>query len=140
MENSTYTGATLTVVAKAWIAKKTRKAAGEYILAKAQVSKRKRWANAAKAVKAGDELRMAAYAAEGDAAKAAWAEVRKAETPAEPKAAPKPKAATKPAPKRTTKPKASPTNDIDALVAQVSGFDEAAMAAFTQALLAAKRG
>lgn len=134
MENSTYTGATLTVVAKAWIAKKTRKAAGEYILAKAQVSKRKRWANAAKAVKAGDELRMAAYAAEGDAAKAAWAEVRKAETPAEPKAA------AKPAPKRTTKPKASPTNDIDALVAQVSGFDEAAMAAFTQALLAAKRG
>lgn len=134
MENSTYTGATLTVVAKAWIAKKTRKAAGEYILAKAQLSKRKRWANAAKAVKAGDELRMAAYAAEGDAAKAAWAEVRKAETPAEPKAA------AKPAPKRTTKPKASPTNDIDALVAQVSGFDEAAMAAFTQALLAAKRG
>lgn len=134
MENSTYTGATLTVVAKAWIAKKTRKAAGEYILAKAQVSKRKRWANAAKAVKAGDELRMAAYAAEGDAARAAWAEVRKAETPAEPKAA------AKPAPKRTTKPKASPTNDIDALVAQVSGFDEAAMAAFTQALLAAKRG
>lgn len=134
MENSTYTGATLTVVAKAWIAKKTRKAAGEYILAKAQVSKRKRWANAAKAVKAGDELRMAAYAAEGDAAKAAWAEVRKAETPA------KPKAAAKPAPKRTTKPKASPINDIDALVAQVSGFDEAAMAAFTQALLAAKRG
>lgn len=134
MENSTYTGATLTTVATAWLAPKTRKAAGEYILAKAQVSKRKRWANAAKAVKAGDELRMAAYAATGDEAKAKWADVRKADAPA------KPKAAAKPAPKRTTKPKASPTNDIDALVAQVSGFDEAAMAAFTQALLAAKRG
>jgi hypothetical protein len=134
MENSKYAGATLTTVATAWLAPKTRKAAGEYILAKAQVSKRKRWANAAKAVKAGDELRMAAYAATGDEAKAKWADVRKADAPA------KPKAAAKPAPKRTTKPKASPTNDIDALVAQVSGFDEAAMAAFTQALLAAKRG
>lgn len=138
MENSTYAGATLTTVANAWLAPKTRKAAGEYILAKAQVSKRKRWANAAKAVKAGDELRMAAYAATGDEAKAKWADVRKADAPAKPKAAAKPKA--KPAPKRTAKPKASNAPDIDALVDMVSGFDEVAMAAFTQALLAAKRG
>jgi hypothetical protein len=138
MENSKYASATLTTVATAWLAPKTRKAAGEYILAKAQVSKRKRWANAAKAVKAGDELRMAAYAATGDEAKAKWADVRKADAPAKPKAAAKPKA--KPAPKRTAKPKASDTPDINALVDMVSGFDEVAMAAFTQALLAAKRG
>ena len=138
MENSTYAGATLTTVATAWLAPKTRKAAGEYILAKAQVSKRKRWANAAKAVKAGDELRMAAYAATGDEAKAKWADVRKADAPAKPKASAKAKA--KPAPKRTAKPKASTAPDINALVDMVSGFDEVAMAAFTQALLAAKRG
>ena len=90
---TTYTGKSLTVVAQAWANKKTRKAAQAYLVEKAATSKRKRWANAAKAAQAGDELRMAAYAAEGrEATSAAWSAVAKAAKPA-PKAQAKAKTA-----------------------------------------------
>lgn len=135
---NTYAGQTLTTVATAWLAPKTRKAAGEYILAKAQTSKRKRWQNAAKAVTAGDELRMRAYAATGDDAKAAWADVRKADAPVEAKPQPKAKTTTKrktPA-RKTAQPKAA--NDLQGMVDAIAGLDDAAMAAFTAALLDAR--
>lgn len=107
---TTYTGKSLTVVAQAWANKKTRKAAQAYLVEKAATSKRKRWANAAKAAQAGDELRMAAYAAEGrDATKAAWSAVAKAGT-----AAPKAEAKAKTAKAATVK--------TDELAAKLAAF------------------
>jgi len=128
-----FAGSTLTQVANGYLVAKTRKEALAYLSAKAEVTKRKRWINAAKAAAAGDDLRMAAYAAEGrEATNAAWAAV-----PREPKAdvtpiKPKAKA------KAVAKPKANPSA-MDALTAQVLALDEAAFTAFTTKLIAAKR-
>jgi len=130
-----FAGSTLTQVANGYLVAKTRKEALAYLSAKAEVTKRKRWINAAKAAAAGDDLRMAAYAAEGrEATNAAWAAV-----PREPKAdvTPiKPKAKAKA--KAVAKPKANPSA-MDALTAQVLALDEAAFTAFTTKLIAAKR-
>lgn len=132
-----FAGSTLTQVANGYLVAKTRKEALAYLSAKAEVTKRKRWINAAKAAAAGDEPRMAAYAAEGsEATRAAWAAVPrtdakpKASTPAKPKAKSKAKA--------PAKPKANPSA-MDALTEQVLALDEAAFTAFTSALIAAKR-
>jgi len=130
-----FAGSTLTQVANGYLVAKTRKEALAYLSAKAEVTKRKRWINAAKAAAAGDDLRMAAYAAEGrEATNAAWAAV-----PREPKAdvTPiKPKAKAKA--KAVAKPKANPSA-MDALTEQVLALDEAAFAAFTRGLASAKR-
>ena len=130
-----FAGSTLTQVANGYLVAKTRKEALAYLSAKASVTKRKRWINAAKAAAAGDDLRMAAYAAEGrEATNAAWAAV-----PREPKAdvTPiKPKAKAKA--KAVAKPKANPSA-MDALTEQVLALDEAAFTSFTAALIAAKR-
>jgi hypothetical protein len=130
-----FAGSTLTQVANGYLVAKTRKEALAYLSAKAEVTKRKRWINAAKAAAAGDDLRMAAYAAEGrEATNAAWAAV-----PREPKAdvTPiKPKAKAKA--KAVAKPKANPSA-MDALTEQVLALDEAAFTSFTAALIAAKR-
>lgn len=130
-----FAGSTLTQVANGYLVAKTRKEALAYLAAKALVTKRKRWINAAKAAAAGDDLRMAAYAAEGrEATNAAWAAV-----PREPKAdvTPiKPKAKAKA--KAVAKPKANPSA-MDALTEQVLALDEAAFAAFTRGLAKAKR-
>jgi len=151
-----FAGCTLTQVANGYLVAKTRKEALAYLAAKASVTKRKRWINAAKAAAAGDDLRMAAYAAEGrEATNAAWAAV-----PREPKAdvTPiKPKARTKKPTKeqrliaevelevgradrlaREAKAKANPSA-MDALTEQVLALDEAAFAAFTRGLANAKR-
>ena len=132
-----FAGSTLTQVANGYLVAKTRKEALAYLSAKAEVTKRKRWINAAKAAAAGDDLRMAAYAAEGrEATNAAWAAV-----PREPKAdvTPiKPKAKAKAKAKAVAKPKANPSA-MDALTEQVLALDEAAFAAFTRGLAKAKR-
>lgn len=137
LETNQFAGSTLTQVAKGYLVAKTRKDALAYLSAKAEVTKRKRWLNAHKAALAGDDLRMAAYAAEGrEATSAAWAAVPradakpKASTPAKPKAKAKAKA--------PAKPKANPSA-MDALTEQVLALDEAAFTAFTTALIEAKR-
>lgn len=131
-----YAGSTLADVAKGYATKSKRKAAIEYITAKAVVSKRKRWSNAAKAANAGDDLRMAAYAAVGkDDRNAAWAAVSAANADAEPKAPAKskPKAS-----KPKSQPKADAQNSLDALAEQLVALDDAAFTAFTHKLLALK--
>tara|TARA_B100001057_G_scaffold501169_1_gene621504 strand:- start:11292 stop:11756 length:465 start_codon:yes stop_codon:yes gene_type:complete len=140
IDANAYAGSTLADVAKGYATKSKRKAAIEYITAKAVVSKRKRWSNAAKAANAGDDLRMAAYAAVGKADRnAAWAAVTAANTDAEPKAPTKAKATAKPkASKPKAQPKADAQNGLDALAEQLVALDDAAFTAFTHKLLALK--
>jgi hypothetical protein len=112
----------------------TRKKLTAEVLARADVSKRKRWANLAKAMADGDLARVAAYAAEGEAKREAWAAVRAANAPAKPKASAKPKR------KSASKPKAdAPKADPNALVAQLAGLDDVAFAAFFDALVKARQ-
>ena len=108
----------------------TRKKITAEVVARASVSKRKRWANLAKAMTDGDNARVAAYAAEGEAKREAWAAVRAANAPAKPKAQPKRKAPAKAKPEAPSNP--------NALVAQLAGLDDAAFAAFFDALVAAR--
>ena len=110
----------------------TRKKLTTEVLARADVSKRKRWANLAKAMADGDLARVAAYAAEGEAKREAWAAVRAANAPAKPKASAKRKSAPKP---KADAPKADP----NALVAQLAGLDDVAFAAFFDALVKARQ-
>ena len=137
IDANAFAGSTLTDVAKGYATKSKRKAAIEYITAKAVVSKRKRWSNAAKAANAGDDLRMAAYAAVGKADRnAAWAAVSAANTDAEPEA-PKSKPKSKTS-KPKSQPKADNANGLDALAEQLVALDDAAFTAFTHKLLALK--
>ena len=120
-------GSTLTDVAKGYANAKTRKAAIEYLTAKAAVTKRDRWLNAHKAAVNGDDLRMAAYAAEGrEATNAAWAAVRAAEASAAEPTAPAPKQPPKSKAKKPTAPK---PNGMDALADDLLAMDEAAFTA-----------
>ena len=138
IDANAFAGSTLTDVAKGYATKSKRKAAIEYITAKAVVSKRKRWSNAAKAANAGDDLRMAAYAAVGKADRnAAWAAVSAANTDEEPKAPAKTKSKPK-ASKPKSQPKADNANGLDALAEQLVALDDAAFTAFTHKLLALK--
>lgn len=114
---------------------KGRQAIREDVAARASASKRARWGNLLKAIDAGDAKRIAAYASVGEAKREAWAQVRAEDAPAKPKAsAPKAKAA----PKRTPARKADTKLDPKALVAELAGMDDAAFAAFFNALVAAR--
>lgn len=106
----------------------TRKNLIAEVVARAKVSKRARWGNLAKAMKAGDNARVAAYAAVGKAKREAWNKIRKAEANAKPKAEPK----RKPPAKANTK---SPLTNPNALVAEVAGLDDKAFVAFFDALV-----
>lgn len=139
LETNQFACNTLTQVAQGYFDADRRDDAIAYMTAKADVSPRKRWSNALKAALAGDDARMAAYAAEGrEATNAAWAAVPR--TDAKPKAsAPakaKPKAKAKA--KAPAKPKANPSA-MDVLTEQVLALDEAAFAAFTRGLAISKR-
>jgi len=125
--------------AHAWVHAdaKGRKALTAEIEARASVSKRARWAHMATAAKAGDELRMVAYASLGEAKREAWGSVKARD--AKPKAAPKAKP--KAAAKRTRKPAAKPQAglDVNTLARSLAGMDDAKLAAFFNAVMAARK-
>lgn len=125
-------------LAQAYMGAKTAKAKqaiADEVAARASVSKRLRWGRLADAIANGDELRIAAYAATGEAKSQAWAAVKAAEKPA---------AKAKPAPKRKAKPAAkakanASAPDLSALTATLAGVDDAALAAFFNAVMAARK-
>lgn len=113
---------------------KARSAVREAVAAKAGVSKRKRWASLLAAIDAGDNARVRAFAALGEAKREAWAAVRK---PAK-QAAPKAKAPAKrkaPARKAAKQPEGV---DPNALVKQLASMDDEAFAAFFNAVAQAR--
>lgn len=134
--------------AAAYLSAKTAKAKAEIVSAvveRAKASARKRWGNLAKAMQAGDNARVTAYAASGDAKRDAWKAVRAAApaptlafTAAKPKAATKAKAKAPAKAKPAAKAPAQPALDANTLVAQLAGMDDAAFAAFFNALVAAR--
>ena len=124
--------------AAAWISTKSVQAKKDIhaqVVAKSKTSKRVRWVNLAKAMAEGDNLRVKAYAAIGEAKSQAWAAVKAANAPASAPA--KPKAAPAKA-KAAPKPKADATPDLTAFVKQLASMDEAAQAAFLNAFARAR--
>ena len=131
-------------VAKAWVSE-TAKGRKEVLALALEISKKspkKRWKSLAKAMTENDAARVKAYSLQGDDKKAAFAALR-----AEAKAAEEPKAAKEPkAPKAKAKPKASKAKskakpaplDMDALAAQLANVDNAELAAFFNAVVAAR--
>jgi len=113
----------------------TRKKITAEVVARADVSKRARWANLAKAMTNGDNARVAAYAAQGEAKREAWAAVRAANAPAKPKAQPKAKAKAKAPAKAKSD---APAFDVNAAVNALADMNDAQMAAFFDALVAAR--
>ena len=101
-----------------------------YIAEKAKASGRVRWERLRDAIAAKDTLRVAAYAATGEAKSKAWAAVKAAETPAPKPKASKPKAKAKPAKQ------AEPAGAMDALASALDGMDADALAAFLTAYVA----
>lgn len=95
---STITGVSVPVVAREWIANEGNRAAiTKAVAERASTSKRKRWANLARAMAANDLARITAYAADtAEGRKTAWAAVRAAATPAPKAPKPRAKAAKKP--------------------------------------------
>ena len=121
-------------LAAAYIAAKSAKAKKDIrdeVAARAETSQRLRWGRLLAAIDSGDGLRVAAYAATGEAKSQAWAAVKAAEAPA-PKAKAKAPAKRKPA---AAKPKAQPAPDLSAMAAALAQVDEAALAAFFQQVL-----
>ncbi len=119
--------------AAAWTSTKSAQAKKDIhaqVVAKSKTSKRVRWANLAKAMAEGDNLRVNAYAAIGEAKSQAWAAVKAANAPASAPAKPKAKAA--------PKPKADATPDLNAFAKQLASMDEAAQAAFLNAFARAR--
>ena len=117
--------------AQAYIAAKSAAAKAKlakYIAAKAETSSRVRWERLSDAIAAKDNLRVAAYAATGEAKSKAWAAVKAADAPAKPKAS-KPKAKAKPA-------KQAEAGAMDALASALDGLDADALAAFLTAYVA----
>jgi len=102
------------------------------VVAKSKTSKRVRWTNLGKAMAEGDNLRVAAYAAIGEAKSQAWAAVKAANAPAKPKA-------TKAKAKAAPKPKANATPDINEFAKQLANMDEAMQAAFLTAFAQARK-
>ena len=142
MTTTTTTNPSVRDYARAYAAAKpeARSAIVTAVAQRAAVSARKRWGNLLRAMQAGDTARVAAYAAEGEAKKTAWAAVRATATPAPALAFTAPKAA-KPKAKATRKAApAKPKADLsaNALVAQLAGMDDTAFAAFFNALVAAR--
>ena len=110
---------------------KGRKAARDYVAERAENSKRQRWANMLAAMDASDTARIAAYAASGDARKAAWKAVREAD--AQPEAA-------KPAAKPSKPAKAKPAAKASVVGPRVEAqFDPSAVAAALAAMPAAEQ-
>lgn len=123
--------------AAAWTSTKSAQAKKDIhaqVVAKSKTSKRVRWVNLAKAMAEGDNLRVKAYAAIGEAKSQAWAAVKAANAPASAPAKPKAKAKAKAAPK----PKADATPDLNAFAKQLASMDEAAQAAFLNAFARAR--
>jgi|11BtaG_2_1085332.scaffolds.fasta_scaffold01956_6 hypothetical protein len=123
--------------AAAWTSTKSAQAKKDIhaqVVAKSKTSKRVRWVNLAKAMAEGDNLRVNAYAAIGEAKSQAWAAVKAANAPASAPAKPKAKAKAKAAPK----PKADATPDLNAFAKQLASMDEAAQAAFLNAFARAR--
>ena len=119
--------------AAAWTSTKSAQAKKDIhaqVVAKSKTSKRVRWVNLAKAMAEGDNLRVNAYAAIGEAKSQAWAAVKAANAPASAPAKPKAKAA--------PKPKADATPDLNAFAKQLASMDEAAQAAFLNAFARAR--
>lgn len=118
---------------------KARTTVREAVAAKAAVSKRKRWASLLAAIDAGDNARIQAHAATGEAKRTAWANVRADAQPAKPAA--KPKARKAPAkPKAQPKAQASkPALDPQALVDELAKLDDKAFAAFFNAVAKARK-
>lgn len=144
MTTTTTTNPSVRDYARAYAAAKpeARSAIVTAVAQRAAVSARKRWGNLLRAMQAGDTARVAAYAAEGDAKKAAWNAVRAA-TPAPALAFTAPKAAKAAKPKAKATRKAAPAKpkadlSANALVAQLAGMDDAAFASFFNALVAAR--
>lgn len=120
---------------------KARTTVREAVAAKAAVSKRKRWASLLAAIDAGDNARIQAHAATGEAKRSAWANVRADAQPAKPAA--KPKARKAPA-KPKAQPKAQaqasePALDPQALVDELAKLDDKAFAAFFNAVAKARK-
>ena len=111
--------------AAAWTSTKSAQAKKDIhaqVVAKSKTSKRVRWVNLAKAMAEGDNLRVNAYAAIGEAKSQAWAAVKAANAPASAPA----------------KPKADATPDLNAFAKQLASMDEAAQAAFLNAFARAR--
>lgn len=118
--------------AQAYIAAKSAAAKAKlakYIAEKAKTSSRVRWERLSDAIAAKDNLRVAAYAATGEAKSKAWAAVKAADAPAPKPKASKPKAKAKPA-------KQAEAGAMDALASALDGMDADALAAFLTAYVA----
>ena len=134
---------------------KARKDVREAVAAKAAVSKRKRWANLLAAIDAGDNARIQAHAAQGEAKRQAWAATRSAEAPAKKPAAKKSttrakapakapakqasKPAAKPAAKSQPKAQAQAPTDGRTLAEQLMQMNDAEFASFFDALAQARK-
>jgi len=129
-------------VASAWV-NETAKGRKEVLALALEISKKspkKRWKSLAKAMTENDAPRVKAYSLQGDAKKAAFAALRAAAKVAEPEVA-KPQAKAKPKAKAKAKPskaKAKPALNMDALAAQLANVDDAQLAAFFNAVVAAR--
>ena len=127
-------------VASAWVSEnaKGRKEVLALALEISKKSPKKRWKSLAKAMTENDVARVKAYSLQGDDKKAAFAALRAEAKAAEPKAEPKAKAKAKPKASKA-KAKAKPaTLDMDALAAQLANVDNAELAAFFNAVVAAR--
>lgn len=114
---------------------KGKKTIRDEVAARAQTSKRLRWGRLLAAIDAGDDARVAAYAATGEAKSQAWAAVKAAEAPAPKVAKRKAPAKRKPA---AAKPKAQAADLATLAQALVDLPDEAALAAFFQQVITAR--
>jgi hypothetical protein len=122
-------------LAAAYIAAKSakgKKTIRDEVAARAQTSKRLRWGRLLEAIDSGDGLRVAAYAATGEAKSQAWAAVKAADA-----SAPKAKAPAKRKP-AAAKPKAQADDLAKLAQALVDLPDEAALAAFFQQVITAR--
>ena len=129
-------------VAKAWVSE-TAKGRKEVLALAVEISKKspkKRWKSLAKAMAENDAARVKAYSLQGDDKKAAFAALRAEAKAAEEPKAPKAKAKAKAKPKVSkAKSKAKPAPlDMDALAAQLANVDNAELAAFFNAVVAAR--
>jgi hypothetical protein len=111
---------------------KGKKTIRDEVAARKETSKRLRWGRLLEAIDSGDGLRVAAYAATGEAKSQAWAAVKAADA-----SAPKAKAPAKRKP-AAAKPKAQADDLAKLAQALVDLPDEAALAAFFQQVITAR--
>jgi len=123
---------------------KGRKSVRDAVEAKAGASKRKRWASLLAAIDAGDQARVEAFAAQGEAKREAWAKARgtSAKAPAKPEPKAEAKAEAKPAKAPATRKRKAPAKqaepepeiNAEALADQLAKLDDKAFAAFFNAV------